>query len=252
LLDIFEDESNDLRNRSDLPPLSDAEEQAASRLPSLEAARLYWNRFQSNHNSEISRLFSSQILERRTCLNKACRAVTLTSNISTIICISIFDQSVPGNDSLEAGIAREFQPKVISENKCDTCKQVGKRVDSCFTHFPRYFIFNFSRFRFNQRTRATGKNDKLVEFPEHLDLTRFFPNEPGNTSKSREDTPPFKYECYAVCQQIGTLDGGHYTACIKNRLTKQWHNFNDSTIQPTTFQRTQDNRAYMVFYRREG
>lgn len=40
------------------------------------------------------------------------------------------------------------------------------------------------------------------------------------------------YDLFAISNHYGNLNGGHYTAYAKNYIDGQWHDFNDSNIQP--------------------
>ena len=82
-----------------------------------------------------------------------------------------------------------------------------------------------------------------VDFPlEDLDLSSYVKGYNANT---------FKYDLYGVCNHVGNVSGGHYTAFVKNSLNN-WNHFNDNHIE-----KIENNRlivsqsAYCLFYRKK-
>jgi ubiquitin carboxyl-terminal hydrolase 8 len=70
---------------------------------------------------------------------------------------------------------------------------------------------------------------------------------------------PFMYNAYAVIWHIGaTLGSGHYIAFVKDKAKGIWRQFNDDKItefEPANLppqHRLQNEKAYIVFYEREG
>jgi ubiquitin C-terminal hydrolase len=57
------------------------------------------------------------------------------------------------------------------------------------------------------------------------------------------------YDLFAVVLHTGTLNGGHYTALVKNK--KNWYEFNDHQVFLLAKHETSkviSNHAYILFY----
>lgn len=61
------------------------------------------------------------------------------------------------------------------------------------------------------------------------------------------------YELYAVCNHMGGLQGGHYTAHCRSRSScggsGEWHTFDDARVGPVKTARIGGMSAYVLFYR---
>jgi len=115
----------------------------------------------------------------------------------------------------------------ISGAKEDANKQIG------FLNFPKVLVITLKRFNAKGR-----KTEKFVDFP----LTDF------DLSKYVEDYLPkrYVYDLYAICNHMGSTDGGHYTAFVKNCVGK-WLHCNDDSV--TNAQQLITPMAYCLFYR---
>ena len=60
------------------------------------------------------------------------------------------------------------------------------------------------------------------------------------------------YDLFAVCNHVGTLSHGHYTAFCKNPADGRWYNYDDSTVQPIGEDQLVTPAAYMLFYVRQS
>lgn len=92
-----------------------------------------------------------------------------------------------------------------------------------------------------QREKITD----LVTFPVHdLDLTSYV------KGPIHAEAPPI-YDLYAVSEHSGGLGGGHYTAKCCNFIDNCWYDFNDSSVTPTTAEKSVSPQAYVLFYKRK-
>jgi ubiquitin C-terminal hydrolase len=68
--------------------------------------------------------------------------------------------------------------------------------------------------------------------------------------------PKVIYDLYGISNHYGTMNGGHYTAMCENPITKQWYEFDDSTVSKMASSAAQaqsavnNKAAYVLFYRR--
>jgi ubiquitin carboxyl-terminal hydrolase 8 len=137
-------------------------------------------------------------------------------------------------DCFNAYVDGELLTDVLNEtrNKRET---VQKQIQ--FWSFPTVLIIDLKRFTSNNQ-----KDQRLVSFPvECLDLSSF-------VIGYRPEI--YKYELYAVCNHIGNVLGGHYTAFIKN-VNEKWYHMNDSAISEIQEPAIITPMAYCLFYRRK-
>jgi len=67
-------------------------------------------------------------------------------------------------------------------------------------------------------------------------------------SYSLKQSGPFKYDLFAVSNHYGGLNGGHYTACVRNGYRHEWHNFDDSRVSACDEYNVMTRAAYNLFY----
>lgn len=83
------------------------------------------------------------------------------------------------------------------------------------------------------------KHNTLVEAPtEMLDMSRYM------CGYERET---YKYKLYAICNHMGGVGGGHYTANV--RVNDLWYEFNDTRVNRITKDPV-TTAAYLFFWRR--
>jgi ubiquitin C-terminal hydrolase len=109
-----------------------------------------------------------------------------------------------------------------------------------FWNFPDILIINLKRFS----PDGTKKIQTLIEFPlKGLDLSRYVT---GYKSSS------YKYDLFGVCNHMGNVMGGHYTAYIKNKLGI-WNHYNDQIVKPVlNVESICSPKSYCLFYRKNN
>lgn len=121
-----------------------------------------------------------------------------------------------------------------TEKKEDVKKQI------LFWSFPKILVITLKRFSYD----GTNKIDNLVNFPlEDLDLSKYIT---GYNSAS------YVYDLYGVCNHIGNVFMGHYTAFVKNS-SDEWIHYNDSSIEIIKDKSMIITpMAYCLFYRKKN
>jgi ubiquitin C-terminal hydrolase len=113
---------------------------------------------------------------------------------------------------------------------------VNKRMT--FWNFPRIIVITLKRFSGNGK----HKMNDMVSYPlNDLDLSSYVT---GYKPKS------YKYELYAVCNHMGNVNGGHYTAFAK-KSTNEWVHFNDQNVNVMDPANIVTPMAYCLFYRKK-
>lgn len=67
---------------------------------------------------------------------------------------------------------------------------------------------------------------------------------------------PQKYDLYAISNHYGGLNGGHYTACVRQDARNAWYNYDDSRVSELCAigdvagesARVKTRAAYSLFY----
>jgi len=108
-----------------------------------------------------------------------------------------------------------------------------------FWSFPKILVLTLKRFS----PDGTQKLNHVIQFPlENLDLSKYVK---GYRPES------YKYDLFGVCNHMGGVSGGHYTAFVKN-ASRQWIHYNDSSIEivqnPDSIVSPM---AYCLFYRKK-
>ena len=106
--------------------------------------------------------------------------------------------------------------------------------------FPEVLIIIIQRFEINYKTQNISKNNSNIGIEiEHLDLNKYVKgyNNANNI-----------YSLYGVCNYIGNINCGHYTATIKNN--DNWYNYDDETISLLNNNNIITNKAYCLFYQK--
>jgi ubiquitin C-terminal hydrolase len=113
-----------------------------------------------------------------------------------------------------------------------------------FWNFPEILVITLKRFSPDGLSKIVSQ----IEFPiDNLDLTKYV---------TGYNTNNYVYELYGVCNHIGGISSGHYTAFVlttpKTNPNKEWVHFNDNnaTIITDTSILTSP-MAYCLFYRRK-
>jgi len=117
-------------------------------------------------------------------------------------------------------------------------EDVSKQIT--FWNFPDVLVLSLKRFT----PDGMNKINSLVEFPlEDLDLSKF--------ARGYKKTS-FKYNLFGVCNHMGGVMGGHYTAFVKNAENK-WLHCNDTNVTVLDdLTKIVTPMAYCLFYRKKN
>ena len=121
-----------------------------------------------------------------------------------------------------------------------TGQKEGVKKQIRFWNFPQIVVITLNRFT----PDGTGKVNNNIMFPlDDLDLTKYACGYRAST---------YKYELYGICNHIGGVTGGHYTAFVRN-VDNVWLHYNDRDVEIV------DNpeavispAAYCLFYRKKN
>ena len=113
------------------------------------------------------------------------------------------------------------------------------RKQMCFWNFPKVLIVSLKRFT----PDGMNKLNNLIDFPiDDLDLSKYVNG--YNPSK-------YKYELFGICNHMGGVTGGHYTAFVRH-IDNVWIHFNDNNVEIVDdASKIVTPLAYCLFYRKK-
>ena len=270
LVDCLHEDLNVNWNRTQLKPLSPAEELQRERTPISVASGYEWQRFQHRDYSFVSSLFAGQHASRLRCTS--CHNTSTTYEAFYSISVEIPQQPGQGAD-IYSCLRSYTQEEMLSGDevwKCPHCKcerEATKQI--ILTRLPQFLVVHFKRFSASKNESAR-KIHTPIEFPLHnLTMDPFMiqhpPSAPAVKPVTSEDpasaesatTPPYTYSCYGVLRHLGnTLTSGHYISLVKDQGRGCWRKFDDDRtidFDPARLQgkdRLQSGEAYIVFFQR--
>lgn len=108
-----------------------------------------------------------------------------------------------------------------------------------FWNFPKILVISLKRFS----PDGTQKLNAMIDFPFDLDLSTYVK---GYNASS------FQYELYGICNHMGGVMGGHYTAFAKH-ADNTWIHFNDNSVEVVDdATKIITPLAYCLFYRKKN
>ncbi|KAL0873394.1 hypothetical protein Bca101_023099 [Brassica carinata] len=145
--------------------------------------------------------------------------------------------------TLEDALRRFTRTELLDgENKykCGSCKSYERAKKKLkITEPPNVLTIALKRFQ----SGKFGKLNKLVRFPETLDLA---PYVSGGNEKSHD------YKLFGVIVHLDTMNAafsGHYVCYVRNSQNK-WYKADDNTVVTSDVERVLTKGAYMLFYAR--
>jgi ubiquitin carboxyl-terminal hydrolase 8 len=128
-------------------------------------------------------------------------------------------------------------------NEKENKKQnVNKRL--LFWSLPNVMIIDIKRFITSYSTGRSKKNQNFIDIPiNNVDFSKYVEGYAKET---------YIYDLYAICNHHGQIDGGHYSATVKNANGK-WYNFNDTQVKEILINDNiiSGNTPYCLFYRKK-
>jgi ubiquitin carboxyl-terminal hydrolase 8 len=143
-------------------------------------------------------------------------------------------------DCINAYTAKEllYGENAWFNEKTNAKEDVQKRLT--FWSFPKILVITLKRFS----PDGTQKRGDLIPFPlNDLDLSTYVEG---------YEAGQYKYDLYGVCNHIGNVWGGHYTAFVKTAEQK-WVHFNDTAVEIIdSDEKIVTPMAYCLFYRKKN
>eukprot|EP01062_Namystynia_karyoxenos_P066637 TRINITY_DN60543_c0_g1_i1.p1 TRINITY_DN60543_c0_g1~~TRINITY_DN60543_c0_g1_i1.p1 ORF type:complete len:734 (+),score=201.50 TRINITY_DN60543_c0_g1_i1:74-2275(+) len=212
------------------------------------AAAEVWEHYSRHNDTAVARSFATQLRQAQRC--GACGAVVTNLEEPGFGAWPV--RLPPATSSrceleqcLDSCFGAEEQLERLGSEKCSSCGAAGGALHQSTVVLRAPECVTLHLLRFHQYQDAAGefrygKHDQPVDYPvEGLDLSRYVQG--GEQGAAL-------YDLYGVVIHRGTLQGGHYTAKVRNYEDSQWRYFNDDWV--TDGATPQDDGAFLLFYRR--
>jgi ubiquitin carboxyl-terminal hydrolase 8 len=205
-------------------------------------AVLAWQNYLTRDRSIVVDLFQGQLLNTIVC--GTCHSTKVKFEPFMYLSLPI-SKTTTTRTTLEDCLQLYCQVEQLSgENqwycgKCEKHVNATKKLDLWM--LPPILIIHLKRF-----TSTGNKIDSCIQYP----LCNWnVPTKSTSTSRSAT-TNPNTFDLYAISHHYGGLQGGHYTATVKNRFNDDWYEMNDSQTRRVDRISNRDSRAYCLFYNR--
>ncbi|KAG5438502.1 hypothetical protein PCANB_002606 [Pneumocystis canis] len=251
LLDGLHEELNVAAGRLKPKELTPEEKLKIENMPDKIASDIEWQRYTYLNNSIVVSLFQGQLQSRLKCLT--CGFQSTTYNPFTCLSLPIpFTQAKTSTlyECLEFFVQKEYL-KDKDQWYCSKCKKPRDATKTLsISKIPQILLIHLKRFRIygHWKDKINTKVDFLIN---NFDLTDFLLDSIRSFSNSSNHEQNL-YHLYAVTNHYGNLDGGHYTAMIRNDLTNSWNLFDDSRVIFCNENDVVSSAAYILFYIRNN
>jgi len=113
-----------------------------------------------------------------------------------------------------------------------------------FWSLPKILVVELKRYEYRETPRGLHlvKNsvNVHVDTESKLDLSRYVVG---------YNPHQYHYELYGVCNHMGTMQGGHYTAYVKN-ANGSWYQYNDRSVSEIPHTHVVTGKAYALWFRK--
>lgn len=123
------------------------------------------------------------------------------------------------------------------------CSKCGNKQNMGIRRYiltkPKTLIICLKRFHFNPRSMGLCKNNRLVLYPDLLDIRKYNPiadQDPENT----------QYQLTGIINHSGDINFGHYYSW--NKVDNKWWQHNDAIVTPITCLPHENPGAYILTY----
>ena len=192
---------------------------------------VFSDHFASNYSEILDVFYGIQV----TCLTEAESGKSISVKPEPMASIDLPIISTTGC-SLESCIERFCCPELIQGVDAGDGTKVTAARRTVFWSLPRVLIVKLNRWTANYQ-----KNSSHVSAPmDDLDLSSYTVG-----YRPQESV----YSLQAVCDHIGGVNGGHYSACV--RRGGHWFRCDDEVVQSVDAKHVVTRNAYCLFYQRK-
>ena len=212
------------------------------------------NRLKNTENENIIKYFFQGTLNDVLTFQEGCSHHR--TNISNFYSIQL---QIRNKKSLYESLDTLIEGELMNEDNCIFCPECNKKMPAVksqnFKTLPRMLIFVLKRFEFDFNTMTRTKLNDYYEFPIELNMNKYTSEYLNN----KENINNNLYKLKSIVIHQGHCEGGHYYAFIRDGLSQEWYQFNDThvtefdikNIPKEAFGGNTNNNAYLLFYEKE-
>lgn len=196
--------------------------------------------------SKIGDLFRFTTNELRNCSN--CKNQSFKNSLETFLPVQI------SGSTLQSCLKAHFDIENIGSgefkcSKCNTKSAFQKQIQ--LLECPQHLIIQLKRFAYDKNSKELSKLKDTIKFPVNgLDLKPYFHNsiEVNNSI----------YDLSSIVMHVGSINGGHYWAWVKDNNSDRWYDCNDDTVtllsakDIANLEQKGSSDAYILFYKNRG
>ena len=233
LLDSLHEDLNRNATKPKLKDLSEEEEARRERMPIEVVSEIEWARYLHSNNSIIVSLFQGQFRSRLQCT--VCENTSTTYNAFMYLSLPIPAEKATDRVTLKQCVDAFVAEEILEGDdawhcpRCNKPRRATKRLT--ISKLPPILIVHLKRFLFKGPWR--DKLNSTVDLPlRDLDFTRYIPPAIVERQRQRDKATRvvYSYDLYAISNHYGGLNGGHYTANVRNGYKGVWNVFDDSRV----------------------
>ncbi|EMR08235.1 hypothetical protein PNEG_03403 [Pneumocystis murina B123] len=251
LLDGLHEELNIAAGQLRPKELTPEEELKIENMPDKIASNIEWQKYVRLNNSIVVSLFQGQLQSRLKCLT--CDFQSTTYNPFTYLSLPI-PLTQAKTSTLYECLQFFVQKEYLKDKEQWYCSKCRKPRDATKTltisKIPQILLIHLKRFQTcgHWKDKINTKIDFLIN---NFDLTDFLLDSTQSLSDPLNHGQ-YLYHLYAVTNHYGNLDGGHYTAMVKNSFTNSWNLFDDRRVVFCSERDVVSPAAYILFYIRNN
>ena len=197
------------------------------------------NRIKNTENENLIKYFFQGRLNDNLTFQEGC--THHRTNVNDFYSIQL---QVQNKKNIYESLDTFIEGELMNGDNCIFCPKCNKKFPAlksqCFRTLPRMLVFVLKRFEFNYDTMQKIKINDYYEFPLELDLNKYTQdyidskdNKDNNDNKDSNDKAnkqDNKYNLKSIVIHQGYSEGGHYYAFIKDNLSQEWYQFNDTRV----------------------
>eukprot|EP00028_Trichosphaerium_sp_Am-I-7-wt_P008963 CAMPEP_0168527916 /NCGR_PEP_ID=MMETSP0405-20121227/12916_1 /TAXON_ID=498012 /ORGANISM="Trichosphaerium sp, Strain Am-I-7 wt" /LENGTH=621 /DNA_ID=CAMNT_0008551177 /DNA_START=432 /DNA_END=2297 /DNA_ORIENTATION=- len=129
---------------------------------------------------------------------------------------------------------------------CEKCKKYSEaRKEFAIAKVPQVLTVHVKRFKYD--SYFGSKLSDHISFPlNNLNLAPFCTRE-----LVKDSSLSTLYNCVGVINHRGSLNGGHYVAYCRNRVSNKWYEYDDSHVREVSAREVENVEAYVLVYVRK-
>merc|ERR1719242_2168571 len=225
-------------------------QQDAQEFFTILADRIETELKETKYRHLLSDTFGGQVVHQMLCQG-GCNKTRGRTQPFPIISLPIKNRTNM-KESLEAFV----QSETLEGVTCEVCDKKTTTLKRQVLHtLPNTIFFHLKRFELNFETFRHEKSNARFEFPEEFDMEPYTREGMKRIEREKKKNAPdadqgdqkdeeekvekysvhpkeyYEYELKGIVVHTGSAEAGHYYSYIKDRVTGEWNEFNDSLIK---------------------